>query len=502
MDQLLASPQTAKLKEIWSLRETAELMKQALDQFSRVPFLTVSNSAGRGASDQSALFRPLLDDVVAAESYVDWRGPVGSPTEFLLCVRLSDVRAKLWSKNLQDALSAWKLGTIAGGKSPAAEAWSFKLRDSSASLSFSREGQWVVLCWGSPAMKLHAAALGRIKAGGRPFPVTSGHWLTGDFNLGRLKPWLPPLQTYQNVPVAHLSLSNHTDMVRTMVRLEFPQPHGWKGETWMIPTNFIRDSVVSFTSLRGIAPLLESLSFFKKLNLESSPNQVTFWAQSPMPFLSHFAVPMTKAVPELKRVAPLLPSLVLSNDPAHPLIGKIGWSTNLQSLMWGGLPVATPSLTPMRDRASGQVYMVGGLFPMMPGTNPAPAELFRQLDGNRSVVAYDWEITEYRLKHWRTLYQLLDIAQGHPLSGTNNVVPRWLSAVSSKLGNSVTEVTATSPNEMTLVRKSHLGFTGFELVSFGRWLDSPDFPKLSVSGRPHQKPTIKPRPKVVPPAKR
>ena len=52
-------------------------------------------------------------------------------------------------------------------------------------------------------------------------------------------------------------------------------------------------------------------------------------------------------------------------------------------------------------------------------------------------------------------------------------------AVEQKLGNSVTEITADSPTTCSLVRSSHIGFTGVELVALTRWLESTRFPKLS-----------------------
>jgi len=44
------------------------------------------------------------------------------------------------------------------------------------------------------------------------------------------------------------------------------------------------------------------------------------------------------------------------------------------------------------------------------------------------------------------------------------------------LGNTVTEVTLNGPTELSLVRKSDVGFTGYEIALLGRWIDSPRFP--------------------------
>ena len=63
---------------------------------------------------------------------------------------------------------------------------------------------------------------------------------------------------------------------------------------------------------------------------------------------------------------------------------------------------------------------------------------------------------------------------------------RWQCLAAPLLGNTVTEITLTGPREITLVRKSHLGFTGFELVMLTRWLNDPHFPlfgyKLPADG--------------------
>ncbi|MCX6902310.1 MAG: hypothetical protein NTW03_02280, partial [Verrucomicrobia bacterium] len=158
------------------------------------------------------------------------------------------------------------------------------------------------------------------------------------------------------------------------------------------------------------------------------------------------------------------------------------WDTNLHAVVCRGLPIALPQLRAIKDRQG--EYLVGSLFLPFVSTNPAPAELFRAVQGRTNLVYYDWEITEARLQQWCPYYQLTDMATGRIFAGTNAPTQRWLRAMMPLLGNSVTEVTASSPTQLTLVRNSHCGFTGFELVSFTRWLESPEFPKFSVVGQP------------------
>ena len=487
LDQLLADTNAAKLKQLWSLPSSAAVRQQAGDQLARLPFLGVSNLLAKGTPDQAALFRPLFDDLFPSESYLEWRGPTRLPTEFVFAIRLSEERARLWSDNFKQALKNWKLGAI----SPDGDGWGFKRFDGRTSFAVARVGQWTVIGLGPAGMKLHSETVKTIKANSRPVAQSPGYWLNADINLARLKEWLPPLEPYQDLPVAHLSLSNATDYVRTVMRLGFPQPHGWTGQPWAIPTNAIRDPLISFTVAQGIAPLLKPLKFFQQLKLDPQPNQVAIWAQSQFPFLTHLAVPLNDAGPQLSRMASLLPSMVLSNGP-HALPGKIGWNTNQHAVVWQGLPMAMPNLAAIKD--SQHEYVIGSLFPRAPGTNAPPPGLFEQLQGRANLVYYDWEITEGRLKQWRPLYQLTDIVNGHAFVSTNTPSQHWLLEVASLLGNTVTEITASSPTEMTLVRKSHSGFTGFELVSLMRWLDSPEFPKFSVAGQLKPPRPTKPKP--------
>jgi hypothetical protein len=118
--------------------------------------------------------------------------------------------------------------------------------------------------------------------------------------------------------------------------------------------------------------------------------------------------------------------------------------------------------------------------------------LFAQVRGRTNLVYYDWEITEDRLSHSRQLYQLAALVAWRK-TGTNTPSRLWLDKIGSLLGNTVTEVTQTAPNELFLVRKSHLGFTGIELATLSAWLDSLEFPfhisaPPSLPGRPPKSP--------------
>jgi hypothetical protein len=170
------------------------------------------------------------------------------------------------------------------------------------------------------------------------------------------------------------------------------------------------------------------------------------------------------------------------------------------------------------------------LFAQFPATNDPPAALFGQFLGRGEVAYYGWEITQERIKHWSQLDSLLPLLEtvkraadpetisrlreqgkaGRTQAGSKTQKPAtaskappapanavmenasarpardWLVGISSLLGNTITELTVASPNELRLVRRSPVGATGFELVMLSRWLDHEEFPlcgyQLPVSG--------------------
>jgi hypothetical protein len=93
---------------------------------------------------------------------------------------------------------------------------------------------------------------------------------------------------------------------------------------------------------------------------------------------------------------------------------------------------------------------------------------------------------------------LLPPVSGHdsfPVAGQKSPPPlvaveNWLAGLEIALGNTVTEVTRTAPDELTVVRSSPFVFTGLELVWLSHWLaDVPAgpvnlnlMPKAKISG--------------------
>ena len=119
-------------------------------------------------------------------------------------------------------------------------------------------------------------------------------------------------------------------------------------------------------------------------------------------------------------------------------------------------------------------------------TNKAPAELYQAFVGRDELVAFDFEITQFRIPHWRQMYQLAELVSRRPLTATNTPFQQWLLEITPlfdrapQLGEAVTELRSTSPTQMTLVRKSFTGLTAGELITLGRWIESTNFPAFGV----------------------
>ena len=97
MNRLSGGTNAAALMTIWNLPESRRLERQTLDKLSLAPWPLLHRNLDTNAA---ALLRPLLDDLVADESYLEIRQVANQPAELVLAIRLDDQRAALWQTNL------------------------------------------------------------------------------------------------------------------------------------------------------------------------------------------------------------------------------------------------------------------------------------------------------------------------------------------------------------------------------------------------------------------
>lgn len=468
---LAKSSNGTKLKEILALPETKGLQDYALPMLAKAPREFWLKKLPANTPDVSALARPLLDDLLAAESWMEIRGP-NQRLEGVLAIQLNDERARLWNTNLWQWLRAWQLGTPAAAQVDGFAGWELKKHDSPNLIQCVRAGQWLLVGVGTDKLTLLPALLQQVRKAGRPAAALAGDKLFElEADPPRLANWFPVFAK-NPLPPTLLTVFGRGENLRTEAKFRFSAPLPWKFEPWRLATNMIQDPIISFTVGQGIAPLLGQIEGMPELGLKQMPNQFCTWAQAGTPWQTFVTMPVANASNFIQKLAPAVPKIVQQH--LGNTTGEILWASNRAELRWQGLPFVTPSLRALHTNSGDFLFF--SMFPRAPKTNPPPSELFAQMAGRNNLVYYDWEITQERLHELRQLGTLLSIAKSWPEALSTSPTRVWLTKVGPMLGNTITEATLTAPNELTLVRKSHLGLTGFELVYLTRWLESPAFP--------------------------
>lgn len=480
--QLATDANAGKLNEIAALPESRDLREQTLQKLATTPFRYLKSKVAKQTDDCALLIRPLAEDLIASESYIEMSGPTNPAPDFMLAVRLTNERAAVWRKNLATILTTWTSLPVKEIQAEGFKGWELKKHEWPNLVRFFRAGDWVVFGWGENELPLQPGLLRRIKDKGRPVDAFNGAWLDAWVDWSTLASRLP-LSLPVKLPQTQLVAENRKDSsrpegyVREQMVMKFPEPLGLTLDPWRIPTetihNSTNDGLSSFTAIRGISRWLGQLQSVKELNAKPLPNQMFIWAMSQIPFETSFALPAPDATNYLKNMEPKLVSLINSNPGSMSIGTEAEWTTNDEIVVRGN-PFFGPHLGAVRESAGD--FLVGGIFPKLPREGSMPPELVNEIMSRTNLVCYDWEITELRLAQWRALSQLSLIMANKPITTTNTPAQRWIDAVKAKLGNCGTVITLTAPNELTLVRNSPIGLTGVEITWLAYWLDAPGFP--------------------------
>lgn len=472
MNQLLKGTNAIKVKEIWGLKSTPALRDEILNKLAVAPREFWRKQLPTTATDQKELIRPLLDDVLNSESYLDIKGPSTRP-EGALAVRLSPDRMTVWNNNLTKLAAAWTVGAPEAVQAGNAKGWTIKRKQDSGVIQVMQAGEWMLVGIGQDKLTLLPGLLAQTAKASRPVAALSANnVLSLDADLPHLKNWFPFVANAHFPPV-HADVFGDGEYLRTKMSLRFSEKIPWKPEPWSIPTELISEPLCGFTVGQGIAPLLPGIKGVSQLGLRNYPNQFCIWSESTVHFLTFVSAPVPKAANVIREMGPKLSGFLKEYYP--DATGQVAVNSNLNEVAWMALPVVIPFLR--ATNLHGTDYIVGGVLPAFPETNsPPPAELFKQFMNRNNLMYYDWEITQQSLAHSRQFWQLQDILNSRDFAPATAPTEVWMTEVASHLGNAITEVTQSSPNELTLTRKSHLGLTGSEIVVLSRWLRSSTFP--------------------------
>jgi hypothetical protein len=475
-DQLGKSTDAATLQAIARLPVTIELRDQAFEKIAASIERLLAARANNPPVPARALIRPLLDDLWKSESYFELK-----TNAWLLAIQLNDERQRVWKKNCSELGSGWDIKTSSGTRP----------------ISFASSKSWFVVGQLEARARDNANAITqtplfqKIEQQGRPASEAADYWFKA--NVNGLANWHPALKAL-GLAGADVKVSPRKDSLRTELHLQYIQPKAWQLEKWIVPTNTIRDPLISFTAIQGLAPWLKQQPPIQELESKAVPNQLFIWGQDvKFPLQVRAAVPVANAGDALHRFQTKVMPKWNAYLAEHGT-GSLEPAPNQARIIWRGLPLLIPSVRAISEPASN--FLLADVFPVEPNpyTEPPPPQLIQQLTSRTNLLYYDWEITEARLVQVRPMLGLLSIVVTYPGHDTNSVTSRWLDGVQPKLGETITEAAAVSPREVNIVRKSHIGFNSLELLALMNWLESPNFPqtnwKLAFRPPPKaQKPT-------------
>ncbi len=518
--RLAPGPSAAYFNSPWNLPESVKLETQMLDKLSLAPARLLGANTNLAATNQSQLLlRPLVDDLLREESYAEVGQTGDFSREFALAIKLNDQHAALWETNLAAAVQsltgvspAWSADGQAqvGTNAPPPAAgyrWRFEITDhrspasATNNLELARVGDWTAFGLSRRTNGIFADVVARIRRSHAPFaPRQTNFWLEADLDLSAvatmLLPSAPgavaatnaplaPLQSaastspfmadLHSLPIISLSVIGDGQAVRTRGKLNFSEPLLFELEKWNVPTNLIRDPISAFSAVQGVAPNLASLSVWKDLQLGPPPNQLFFWAQGKPHLATFFAAPLPGASNWIHHLTELALQKgnpwTISND-----CGIFNQLTNANGIMWNAkAPFLEPALRSWVDNQG--EFIFAGLGAALITNRAPPIELLRELSGRKDLVAYDWELTGMRLEAALYISQFLrfTLHKAQVPVGSNYV--EWLRALEPKLGNCVTEVTRTAPQQLSFIRSSTFGLTSGEFQLLLDWLASPEFPR-------------------------
>lgn len=472
-DVVNATTNGSTLKELLALPESETLREQTLDKLARAPFAHFKTRWAYNTNDCAGLLRPLFADLLQAESYFEMRGVSNQPPEWTLAVRLPATQTELWRTNLAVTVETWTKipptnTTVAGYAG-----WQVTKHQPPNRLGVVLAGDWVLVGAGQDTLGLQEEFAQRIRLNGRPVAAETNTWLTAMVDWPRL-PDLPFWLAAMRLPATELAVSAREENLQTRVELLFSQPHGWVSEPWQIPTNTIREPVVSFAALQGFGHRLKPFIQALGVELDPVPNQLCTWALAEIPFQTFLALPHRDATNAMTRLCEQLPPLFHTNTQGLAL-GSWRATTNGHTLIWEGMPFFGGFMRPAHEETEGG-FLLAGLFPNTPRKVPPPPELFAQVLGRTNLVYYDWEIGAERLTAWHNMAQLALLLADKPQLSPESAAAKWIQAIAPKIGNIGTALTVTSPDQMTFVRQSPYGLTSVETVLLANWLESVIFP--------------------------
>lgn len=469
-DAIRSATNAPGVNSLFNSPAAVALWRQTGQKLARAPFELLRSRLGENTNDFTGLLEPLLADLAGPESYLEIRRHAQETPELAFAIKLDAARAATWRTNLATVLSNWTHLPAQEGQFDGTAGWEIKKHDPPNLLRFVESGGWVFFGFGQDKLPLNEELARRTKSEGRPAPPTKDGWLNVELNWPRLADLLtPPL----GLPLGAMRLTwglQDTDL-RTRIEFQQPSPLPDLLVAWQLPTNLVSEPLVGATAARGLAGWLGRQPWLNQFKSLPPPNQALAWTLSGTPFQTYLAFPQADA------------SNVVTQFGTE---AAARFNTNLAKLRLGSIQVTNGSadlrgllfVSPFARAEKGPAgnCILLGAFVTPTNNPPAPTELWQQIFSRTNLVYYDWELTVERLKALRIASQLVMFLSRQPQLRETTPTFQWLDSLTNNLGNTITEMSQTAPDTLTLQRKSAVGFTALELVALANWLDRTNFP--------------------------
>jgi hypothetical protein len=469
--QISGSPSDSLLEELWRLPAAVQLKEQTLGKLAKAPFKLLQRRAAPGSLDYAPLFRPLLEDLLSSESYLEIRALGAEFPELSWSIRLNDTRAQVWKTNLATVATAWTAVHTKSVQVEGFNGWELKKHHPPDLLRVVKAGEWLVIGLGQERLPSQDATVERIRQGGRPVPPAKDYWLKVSLNGPELGRRIEFTQL-SSLPEVQLALRAAGENTQAHLVFRLSADLDWKPSTWQIPANMVRGPVMSFTAAQGLGSWLSQWKALQRYAWVPVPGQLFTWTEAENPLQTYLAAPVTNATNLLEQLAPKIAS-ALNTNLHRASVGSIRWRPKEQEVVWEGVPFISPFLRAVRN-GSGD-YLLAGMIHTGPGiatVRESPA----QVKGLTNQVYFDWENTGLSLARWRNLSLLLLPLSGKGLMGSEASGAKWLEAIGPKLGQTATQGTLIGPRELQFIREGRPGLTGIELVALANWLEATNFP--------------------------
>jgi hypothetical protein len=486
MKDLASETNATNFVAIWNLPESQKLKVQTLDKLATAPWRLLLHQPSTNAETPMAAstsLRPLLDDLVNAESYLEITQETNQPGQVALAIRLDQTRASLWHTNLAAVLeSLTGVKTTSGSVSVGGGGAGFSLKKHHAPnlIELTRSGDWTVIGLALDKNALMKDMVGRIEKNKNPFaPRTTNFWVEAEIDPVRVSAALPrlfrlPDNFPSNIPRITLLAIGDGQNVHTRGELKFPKPLPIKLEPWTVPTNLIKDPLISFTAVQSLADWIGLIKALPVPLRDVASGQAFTWAMDGSPLQTYFAIPIGDATNKVS----LLCDYVTNTVNPRLVPRDMGSFTALKSgtgIEWTG----NPFMSPFMEFAPLPVgnFLFGGLLrTSFSNHDPAPPDLINEVAGKTNVLFYGWEVTEPRLRDWLFDSQFVRFVSGKPQLPPKSAALLWMLAMGPKLGNCATLISLKDSSNVSVVRTSSIGFASPELHLLADWLESPEHP--------------------------